>query len=313
VSEAGPVDVVILTYNEERHIMRAIRSVAAFARCVYVVDSHSTDRTLELARAEGAQVVQHEFVHQAQQFQWALDTLTLEAPWTMRLDADEVVEPELAREIVERLPGLPLDVTGINLKRKHIFLGRWVKHGGRYPLWMLRIWRRGAARVEDRWMDEHMLVRSGRTIAFRHDFADWNLQDLGAFTEKHNRYATREAVQVLGHRLGLFAEDRGLSASSASWQASVKRVVKERLYNRLPFTWSAPAYFLWRYFAQAGFLDGSSGLVYHFLQGGWYRFLVGAKVLELERAVEGLDDRDEILSVLERQTGLRLTRLESSA
>src|SRR5690606_31041372 len=201
-------------------------------------------------------------------------------------------------------PGLPAEVVGINFKRKHIFMDRWVRFGGRYPLLILRLWRHGHGRVEDRWMDEHMVVWGGRALTFDGGFAGHSLQDRHCFVHKHNQYATREAIEVLNQRLDLFDRDQGLKAHSASAQASLKRWVKERLYNRLPFTLSASLYFLWRYVFQLGFLDGRSGLVYHFLQGFWYRFLVGAKVMELERALAHLGgDKAALCAELSRLTG----------
>jgi glycosyltransferase involved in cell wall biosynthesis len=301
------ITAIILTYNEARHIARAIRSIQPFTDRICVVDSGSTDGTDEIARRLGAEVHTHPFVNQAKQLQWALDHLDIHGGWVLRLDADEIIEPDLALEITEKLPRLAADVVGVNLKRKHIFMGRWVRHGGRYPLVMLRLWRHGHGRVEDRWMDEHMLVKGGRTVTFNGGFADHNLGDLSYFTDKHNKYATREAIEVLSHRLGLVTRDKALNAQSASPQASFKRWVKERLYNRIPFTVSAPLYFLWRYVFQLGFLDGRSGLVYHFLQGFWYRFLVGARLMELERAVAHLNDMADICAELSRLTGLRLT------
>jgi glycosyltransferase involved in cell wall biosynthesis len=300
------ITAIILTYNESLHIERAIRSIEAFADQICVVDSGSTDGTTDIAKRLGAEVHTHAFVNQARQFQWALDHLTIHGDWVLRLDADEIIEPDLAREIAERLPQLPSDVVGVNLKRKHIFMDRWVRHGGRYPLVMLRLWRHGKGRIEDRWMDEHMVVWGGRTVTFNGGFADHNLHDLSYFTDKHNKYATREAIEVLNQRLALFARDGALNAHSASFQASFKRRVKERLYNRMPFTVSATLYFLWRYLFQLGFLDGRSGLVYHFLQGYWYRFLVGAKVMELERAVAHLHDKAAICAELSRLTGHKL-------
>src|SRR6185369_17361847 len=138
---------------------------------------------------------------------WALDHAPITADWVMRLDADEVIEPELAGEIAERLSGLSPSIAGVNLKRKHIFMGRWIRHGGRYPLVLLRIWRRGFGRIEDRWMDEHMIVSGGRTVTLDGGFADHNLNDLTFFTDKHNKYATREAIDVLNRRLHLFCRD----------------------------------------------------------------------------------------------------------
>ena len=306
------ITAIILTYNESRHIARAILSIKAFADQICVVDSGSSDDTTDIARDLGAEIHTHAFINQARQLQWALDHLDIRGEWVLRLDADEIIESDLAREIAEELPRLPRDVAGVNLQRKHIFMDRWVRHGGRFPLVMLRLWRRGQGRVEDRWMDEHMVVSGGRTVTFNGGFADHNLNDLSYFTSKHNQYATREAIEVLNQRLGLFARDDALNARSASFQASFKRWVKERLYNRLPFTLSALLYFLWRYFFQLGFLDGRSGLVYHFLQGYWYRFLVGAKVMELERAVAPLRDKAAICAELSRLTGHKLVPLSEA-
>ncbi|MDZ4360970.1 MAG: glycosyltransferase family 2 protein, partial [Variovorax sp.] len=300
------ITAIILTHNESRHIERAIRSIQAFTDQICVVDSGSTDATTDIAKRLGAEIYTHRFVNQAKQFQWALDTLDVHGEWVLRLDADEIIEPDLAREIAEKLPQLPADVVGVNLKRKHIFMDRWVRHGGRYPLMMLRLWRHGKGRVEDRWMDEHVVVWGGRTVTFDGGFADHNLNDLTYFIDKHNKYATREAIEVLNQRLGLFARDDALNAHSASFQASFKRWAKERIYNRIPFTISAALYFLWRYIFQLGFLDGRSGLVYHFLQGYWYRFLVGAELMELERAVAHLRDKKAICAELSRLTGHKL-------
>jgi len=300
------VAVIILTYNEERHIARALASAAGFAREIFVVDSYSTDRTVELAKAHGAVVLQNKFINHASQFQWALDNAPTTAPWIMRLDADEVVEPDLAKKIRDELPHLPQDVVGVNLKRKHIFLGRWIRHGGRYPLILLRIWRRGQGRIEGRWMDEHIIVWGGRTVTFEGGFADHNLNDLTFFTDKHNGYATREAIEILNQRRNLFPRDTGLATQAGSFQAAIKRRIKERLYNRLPYQISAPAYFLYRFILQLGFLDGKEGIVYHALQGLWYRFLVGAKVHELELAIADLEEPAAIRAELRRLTGLAI-------
>jgi len=179
----------------------------------------------------------------------------------MRLDADEVLTPELIEEILHELPQLQPEVTGVNLKRRHIFLGCWIKHGGRYPLTLLRIWRKGAAKIEQRWMDEHMVLLHGRAMIFEHDFTDHNLNNLTFFTEKHNKYATREAIDRLNEECGLFARDDAVSDGASSLQARVKRLVKQRLYNRLPFAMGPLCYFLWRYLVLLGFLGGRRGII----------------------------------------------------
>lgn len=302
----GTVAVIILSFNEALHIKRAIESVSRFSTEVYLIDSGSTDQTCEVARSLGATVLQNPWINYAQQFQWGLDNAPITADWVMRLDADEIIEPDLAAEVAARLPTLPAEVTGVNLKRKHIFMDRWIRHGGRYPLTLLRIWRQGTARIEQRWMDEHMLLTEGTAVTFEGGFSDHNLNDLTFFTDKHNKYATREAIDALNQKYGLFARDEALDARSASAAASGKRWLKEGLYNRLPF-WVGPlGYFLYRYIVQLGFLDGREGLIYHGLQGGWYRFLVAAKIVELDRELAPLPGAPERLAALERLTGYRL-------
>lgn len=294
---------VILTFNEELHLERALASISGFTKEIFVIDSFSTDRTIEIALAHGAIVLQNKFINQAKQFQWALDNAPISGEWILRLDADEIIESDLATEIVQKLPALAPDVVGINLKRKHIFMDRWVKHGGRYPLVMLRIWRKGHGRIENRWMDEHIVIWGGRAVTFEGGFADHNLNDLTFFTDKHNKYATREAIEILNQRLNFYPRDHSVTTESTSLQTAAKFFIKEHIYNHIPFTISAFMYFVWRYIFQLGFLDGRSGLIYHFLQGYWYRFLVGAKVMELERAISHLTDKQAITEELSRLTG----------
>lgn len=300
------VTVVILTYNEDKHIARCLAAIASLATRVVIVDSFSTDRTVEIARGLGAEVLQNPFINYAVQFQWALDNAGITTPWVMRLDADEVIEPDLAAEIIATLPTLGSGVAGVNLHRKHIVFDRWIKHGGRYPLTLLRIWRTGQGRIENRWMDEHIIVWGGETVTLKGSFADHNLGNLSYFIRKHDDYATREAIDVLNQRYGLFARDEDLSREGTSLQAAAKRWVKEKVYNRLPF-WLGPlGYFLYRYFFQLGFLDGKPGLIYHFLQGFWYRFLVGAKVYEFDRTLAPCPDAASRLAALRQLTGKAL-------
>jgi len=222
VEGKADIAVIILTYNESVHLGRALQSITPFARQIFVVDSYSTDDTLDIAASFGAQVLQHHFQNQAKQFQWALDNAPITAGWIMRLDADEIVEADLCHEIIARLPGLPADVTGVYLNRKTIFQGRFIRHGGRYPLMLLRIWRCGKARIEDRWMDEHIYLLEGRSVAFSGGFADDNLNDLSFFTDKHNGYASREALDVVNRK------------SAPALTKSRRPLRKQPLYSRLP-------------------------------------------------------------------------------
>lgn len=306
MTSKASLSVVILTLNEERHIERAIASVRHIASEIVVVDSFSTDRTVELARAAGARVFQNRFESQSKQFSWAMERAEIATEWIMRLDADEYIEPDFAARLREALTTLPPDVGGINLSRRHIFMGRWIRHGGRYPLVLLRVWRRGMADIESRWMDEHVVLTAGRAVTLDGGFYDHNLNDLTFFTDKHNKYATREAIDVLAERYHLF--DGTVSTGGKLHPTSVKRRVKEGIYNRLPFWLGPGCYFLFRYFIQLGFLDGREGLIYHFLQCLWYRFLVGAKIEEFDRIIRALPDRNDQLKTLEKMTGYQFIR-----
>ena len=305
VTPAMPsLSVIILTFNEERHIERAIASVRPIASDILVVDSFSTDHTVELAQKAGARVLQNRFINQAKQFQWALDHGDVQSAWILRLDADEVIEPDLAEELLRNLPTLPEDVVAVNFKRKHVFMGRWIKHGGRYPLILLRLWRNGHGRVEDRWMDEHIVTWGGRTVTAKGSFADICLHDLSFFTDKHNAYATREAIEILNARHNLFGHDQKKNLGSV--QAKMKRFIKTHIYNHMPIFLGPSLFFLYRYIIKLGFLDGREGLIYHFLQGYWYRFLVAAKVVELERGLTQCSANAERLDRLRQLTGLKL-------
>lgn len=307
-SDKLDLTVLILTFNESRHIERSIASIAAFAREILVVDSFSTDDTVALAKKAGARVLENKFVNYSKQFQWGLDNGGITTGWVMRLDADEVIEADLGAKLMRDLPMLPADVVGINFDRKHVFMGRWIKHGGRFPLRLLRVWRVNHGRIEDRWMDEHIVVWGGRTVTFDGGFSDININDLTFFTEKHNKYATREAIDQLSQKYGLFVRDEGFSSEAVSHQALIKRWMKENFYNKLPF-WVGPAgYFLYRYFIQLGFLDGAPGLIYHFLQGFWYRFLVGAKFVELQAGIADCRNNSERIARLTQLTGLSMEK-----
>jgi hypothetical protein len=126
-------------------------------------------------------------------------------------------------------------------------------------------------------MDEHMVVGDGLTLRLAHDLIDENRKGLTFWTDKHNRYADREVNDLLALR------DRARSAVELDGQPGSRRWLKENLYGRAPLFWRAFGYWFYRYVLRLGILDGRPGLVFHFLQGFWYRFLVDAKLVERQR------------------------------
>ena len=269
--------VIILTRDEEKNLVHALASLAPLDADIWVVDSGSTDRTVEIARAHGCNILLRGWTNHADQLNRASGEIGCRSAWCMRLDADERLTPELVDELQRVLPKIAGDVNGLLVKRRVHFWGRWIRHGGYYPTWLLRLWRTGTAHCEPRGMDEHMILESGRVRRLANDIIDENMKGLGFWTIKHEGYAAREVRELL-------AMERGGRSTGIAGQAGRRRWAKERIYSRAPRLWRAAAYWFMRYFVQLGFLDGREGAVFHFLQGFWYRFLVDARLIEAELA-----------------------------
>lgn len=272
------LSVIILTWNEELNLEKCLKSVAGIADEIFVVDSYSTDKTLEIAESYGAKIYKHPFKNQAEQFNWALDNLPLEGDWILRIDADEVLIDELAKEIMEVIRTAPPEISGFYLRRRVYFMGRWIRHGGYYPTWMLRLFRTGKGREEIREMDEHIILSEGRAGYLQNDFIDDDRKGLERWIVKHNNFSTREARERL--REARLADSRQLEAKIGGGQASRKRWMKNKLYMKLPPFFRALFYYLYRYIFRLGFLDGKEGLIFHFLQGFWHQFMIDAKMYE---------------------------------
>lgn len=300
------ISVIILTHNEELHIKRCILSAKKYAENIYVIDSYSSDKTVEIAKSLNVNVLQNEFENYSKQFNWALENINSHSEWLLRLDADEYLEEALVYEIKEKLPKLNKNISGINFKRKHIFMNKWIKYGGRYPLTLLRMWKRNHGKIEDRWMDEHIILQKGEIITFRNNFCDHNLKNLSFFVNKHNWYASREALDIVLAELKRENVKNELLKNKSSFSATYKRIIKEKIYNKLPIGIRSFIYFLIRYFFLFGFLDGKKGLIYHFLQAFWYRFLVDSKVYEYRNEIKNINNYNEKLEIISKVSGLNI-------
>lgn len=290
------ISVVILTYNEVLHIERCIGSVRRVSDKIYVVDSYSTDGTQEIARRLGATVVEHDYVNQAQQMQWTIDNLGLDTEWVMRMDADEYLTDKLVDEIKTVLPELSADVTGVYLPLDVIFQGKNVKHGRLHAPKIMRIWRRGKAYMEQRWMDERMVLTEGSAITFKGRFVDHNLNSLAWWTQKHNNYSNRELAVEAMRMYGIGRDDEALKG----------RNQKKGMYYRLPAFFRAGVYFSVRYFLLGGFIDGKAGLIWATLQAYWYRFLIDAKMSEMKRALGKNPSQEQVKSYFKEKYNIEL-------
>lgn len=290
------ISTIILTYNEEIHIRRCLENVTQVAKEVFVIDCYSKDKTVEIAESldglNGCKVtvLQHEWpaTKYAGQFNWALENAPITTKWVLRLDADEYLLPETIAELQEKLPMLKEEVTGIVLKRRHIFLDKWMKRGI-YPVKLLRVFRHGKAICEQRLMDEHIQLLEGESVELDNDFCDHNLNNLSWFCHKHVDYAIREAADLLDVEYDLTGAAATDEGKNISGQAAAKRMKKHK-YAMMPLFWRSFMYFCMRYFVKGAFLEGKEGFAWSFLQGWWYRTLVDAKVYEIKK-VCGEDKR----------------------
>jgi glycosyltransferase involved in cell wall biosynthesis len=274
----APVAAVVLTHNEEKNLPDCLAALAGWVEELFVVDSGSTDRTVAIAREAGATVFEHAFEHYGAQRNWAIDHLPITAPWTLHVDADERITPELRASITAALAReSPAGerLAGFLVSRRTMFMGRWIRHGGHYPAWHLRLMRTGAGRCEDRLYDQHFYV-SGTVQKLQGDLIDTLTPDVATFTARHLRWAALEAAE---HEAPPDAEGRIRGKLGTDNAIEQRRWLRD-WYARLPLFVRPTAYFVYRYLVRLGFLDGRAGLVFHVLQGFWFRFLVDALILE---------------------------------
>ena len=267
--------VIILTKNEETDIERCIRSVEGWVKRIVIVDSGSTDRTVEIAERLGVEIVRHEpFVDYGRQFNWAIDNLRIKTTWVFRLDADEVITPELRKELEKELEHHATDdVSGFMMRYKVEFMGRYLMHGGFYPFQKITIFKYGKGRFEERAMGEHIVLSEGRCVYLKNDAIHHTLKTLDLYINKHNWYATREVQDYFDVRSG--RENAQLDG-----QPEKAKKLRDGLYYRLPMFLRAKLFFWYRYYLRLGFLDGTPGYIFAFLQAYWYRTLVDAKIYE---------------------------------
>lgn len=297
------LSVIILTKDEEKHIGRCLDNINDIAKEIFIIDSFSTDRTLEIAAMyPKVQILQNKWINNyAHQFNWGLDSAPITGKWVLRLDADEYLLPELIEELKEKLPTMPDNISGISFNRRHIFMGKWMKHGI-YPVTLLRLFRYGKGKCEQRLMDEHIQLSEGENVIFDNDFCDHNLNNLSWFCHKHVNYAIREAADLIDIKLGLTGAAATDKEKNINEQAEKKRLKKHK-YSDQPLFWRSFAYFLYRYFLKGAWRDGKEGFIFTFIQGWWYRTLVDAKVLEIKKACG--NDTEKIKALLKSEYGVR--------
>lgn len=276
-----PVSAVILTKNEEQNLPVCLGTIRALVDEIFVVDSGSTDRTVEIARDAGAQVVTHEFAGHSAQWEWAMRELAVKHPWVLGLDADQRLTPELASELRQLFsdPQCTKPFDAFYVTRRNVFRGKWIRWGGYYPKRFIKLFRRDRLVHEAADLLDHHFRVQGPVGKLKHDIVEENLKevDIDFWIHKHLRYADLLAAEEQRRRAGyspttvkpaLF----GNPDERAEWQ--------KKTWAVLPRFVRAPAYFLWRYVFLLGFLDGKQGFAFHFLHAFWFRMITDLKLDE---------------------------------
>lgn len=274
------ITAIILTKNEENFIGQCIDSISEVVKRIVVVDSYSTDRTVEIAKSKGAEIYQHNFENYAKQYMYGEKKANIKTKWTLRIDADERFTKKSAKEI-EKLCNENefTDVNGIVVRYVNIFMNRKLYHGGMYPFEKLEIYKTGKGKIEDRNMDEHIILSGGRIIKCKEDGEHWYYRGLDLFVQKHNWYSTREVKDY-------FEREK-------NEEHDYMTKIKMNLYYKFPIFFRAKMYYLFRFYIKAGFLDGKVGKIVAVLQAYWYRFLVDAKIYEYEIMSENSNEKDK--------------------
>lgn len=283
--------IVILTFNEEANIGNCLDGVAGVDAPVFVVDSGSTDRTLAILGARDVTVTHHPFGNYAAQRNWAQANIPWDTEWVLHLDAGETCLPGLTEWLRRGFdPGGRTD--GYLFARRAVFMGEWMRHGGYHPIYHLRLFRRALGRCEAKVYDQHFVCGGEVATAPQGaDLADGVMSNLRDFTVAHARWALFEAIEQVRSAAAPGDVDAKLTGSPIER----RRWLKTRVFDRVPIFWRSILYFLHRYVIRLGFLDGTKGLIFHGLQGFWFRFLVDATIYEIREVSRGRPLRAAVL------------------
>lgn len=277
---------IILTYNEEIHIKRCIDSLVGIVDDIVVVDSNSSDSTLDICKTYSqVRLFSRSWINYSDQFNWAIENTNIQSDWIMRIDADEYLSEELILNISRCLISVSPDVSGIEYSRLIYFMNKPLRKGGMYPIWHTKIFRNGKGICEDRWMDERIIV-NGKTIRIDGDVIDYNLNNIYWWISKHNGYAVREAIDNLNYKYNFWDNIHVLDKDLSGTNGSQRRLFKS-LYLKLPLLLRPFFFWIFRYIFQLGILEGKRGFIWNFFQCLWYRFLVDYTIIEIEEKSGG--------------------------
>lgn len=268
---------IILTKNERLNIGDCIDSIREIVERIVVVDSYSDDGTPEIAKKLGADVYQNKFINYSNQFNWALDNTNISTKWVLRLDADERFTKKLSSEVEKLMKeNEKTDVNGIVLNSWLYFLGKRLRYGASNKR-KLMVFKNGVGRIENRRMDEHTILLSGRSISAKNKYLHYDFKNIDIFIRKLNWYATREMQDYIDYANKKSIEDLKDSKINKT------RFKKFKIYYKFPLFFRTKLLFIYFYIFKFGFLDGKVGFIYNYLYTRFYRLLVDIKIYEQKK------------------------------
>jgi glycosyltransferase involved in cell wall biosynthesis len=279
---------IILTFNEEQHLPRLLSSIIELNAPIFILDSGSTDRTLQIAEEFGATVKCHPFENHPKQWDYAIKTFEVNTPWTIGLDADQIVTPELLTLLKNFNQNSYKDIDGIYFNRKNFFKGKWIKYGGYYPKYLLKMFRTGVGFSDTNENMDHRFVVPGKTVIWKKGhILEENLKEneISFWIAKHNRYSDLVAQEEI-ERLN---ELRHQTTKAKLFGDPYQRMAfLKKMWWKMPRFVRPFLYFSYRMVFQLGILDGKTGIIFHFLQGFWFRIVVDIKIEEqLKKSTSG--------------------------
>ena len=273
------VGIILLVYNEEIHLKRCLDNLLLLTSNIYVVDSYSTDNTLNILNEYGINYVQNKFLNQSNQLNYAIKNYPFNTNWILRVDCDEILSIELINEIkTSNFLDINSNISGLYIKRKVKFFNKILNFGNINPIWLLRLWKRGKGICDDKLMDEKIIIADHKSAKLHNIIIDHNLNNLTWWTNKHNNYSNREALEIL--KIKHLVNKNSVISDHYSIDFII--FILKTIYNKSPIFLRSFLLFIYSYFLKLGILDGVPGFIWNVLQVFWYRYLVDVKVYEFE-------------------------------
>ncbi|WP_131535931.1 glycosyltransferase family 2 protein [Pedobacter nototheniae] len=273
---------IILTYNEEIHLPRLLNSIKGLNAPIFILDSGSTDRTLKIAKEFNAVVKSNSFENHPKQWDFALKNFEINTPWIIGLDADQIVSKELFQLLEKFKDEDHKGINGIYFNRKNYFQGKWIKYGGYYPFYLLKMFRAEVGYSDLNENMDHRFIVPGKTIIWKNGFLEEdNLKenDLQFWKSKHQKYSDLIAQEELDRQNKIRTQTLKPNLSGSPDE---RRAWFKQIWWTLPLGIRPYLYFSYRMLFKLGILDGTKGIYFHYLQGLWFRLLVDRKIKELK-------------------------------